>query len=93
VASAVNKAEIGANVRATGRRKGTAIEARRANIAKAHAARGIKVTPDAVVRSILAAGPEPTNIALAAQFGICHQTVSMIRRGKSRTMVLEEAAA
>jgi hypothetical protein len=94
VYSASDKAEIGANVVRSGKRKGTAMAARRANAAKAHIANGITVTPPEVVRAIRAVGigrGTATNIELAAKYGIWHTTVSMIRRGKSHRHLLEAA--
>lgn len=94
VSSAPDKAAIGAHIRAVGARVGTAVESRRANIARAHVANGITVTPPDVVRAIRAAPAAMTNIAIAAQHGILHhQTVSRIRRRLSRRDVIDERAA
>jgi hypothetical protein len=76
-----SKAEIGTHVKRMGNRKGTCLPQRRANIAKAIEALGIKVTPSHVVQAIRLAGPEVSNIQLAEEHGIKHTTVSKIRRG------------
>lgn len=81
-------AEIGAFIRRCGSRKGTALEARRANIALAHIANGLTPTPAAIVQAIRARGDVPTNVALAAEFGLAHSTVSRIRRGDSHRQVV-----
>lgn len=80
-----DKAEIGLHVRRMGIRKGTSLEARRANIALANAATGIVPTPDDVVRQIRAATGKLIDIA--ARFDVAHQTVSRIRRRETRAGV------
>lgn len=82
-----NRAAIGRALALSGRLKGTLLEQRRANVAKAHQARGITATPAEVVRAIRNAAPEVLNIHLAAQFGIGRTTVGKIRRGASRVEV------
>ena len=77
---AIDRKAIGLHIRRAGTRKGVAVESRRANIAKAHAAQGINVTAPEIVRAIRARGKGPTNIALGLEFGLCHSTVSRIRR-------------
>jgi len=87
--TAKDKAEIGEHIRRAGFRKGTATEARRANALKAIEAMGIVPTaPDVVIAVRAATG---TGIAIAAQFGLSHQTVSKIRRGESHKHLLEAA--
>jgi hypothetical protein len=80
---AKTRAEIGLHQRRAGSRKGTAVEARRENIAKAWAASGITLTPVDVVLQIRSADAKVTGKALAAQFGMAMSTVSKIRRGES----------
>lgn len=79
-----SRAEIGLHIRRARSHVGTHVEARRRNIRAAMAARGVVPTPADVVRAIRAAPAEVTGLALAAQYGISHQTVSKIRRGESR---------
>lgn len=79
-----DKADIGLHIRRAGTRKGTAIESRRLNIKRAHAANGITPTPAPIVEAIRHADPSLSNVEIAAHFGIAHQTVSRIRRGESR---------
>lgn len=81
-AQAPDKAAIGQHIARRGGRKGTHLEARRANAAKAHAARGITPTPAEVVLAIRSMSG--TNVAIAAATGVRHQVVSQIRRGESR---------
>jgi len=81
---APDKAAIGLHVRRAGWRKGTHVEQRRASLAKAQRAAGVTPTPAHIVAAIRSADPKTTNVAMAAQFGITHQTVSEIRRGNSR---------
>lgn len=94
-----DRAEIGLHIARSGKRQGTAVEARRANIAKAHEARGIVPTPADVVLAIRSEGDDPTNLALAAKYGLRHTTISRIRRGDSHRHLLpaqtqqQEAAA
>lgn len=82
---APDKAAIGQHIARRGSRKGTHIEARRANAAKAQAARGIVPTPAEVVRAIRTM--TGTNVAIAEATGVRHQVVSQIRRGESRREV------
>lgn len=76
-----SKAEMGEHVRRAGYLKGTAVESRRANLAKARAAAGVVPTPDERVRAIRAADASTTNRALARQLGVTESTVSAIRLG------------
>jgi len=85
---AATKAEIGLHWRRAGFRLGTALDARRANAAKAQAARGITPTDSAVVLAIRQAPAEASNVELAQRFGVAHQTVSRIRRGQSHRHLL-----
>ena len=78
-----NGAEIGQHIALSGKRKGTFIESRRANLLLALAGSGIKPTSPEIVRACRAAGPEVSGRALAALHGIAQQTVSRIRRGDS----------
>lgn len=87
VREAATRAAMGRAAALSGRRKGTYIEQRRANAAKAQQARGIVPTPPEVVKAIRSFGPGVTNLELAKQFGIGHTTVSKIRRGESRVEV------
>lgn len=84
---APDRAAIGRFVANAGFRKGKNVEVCRANIAAAHAAQGLQVTPDDVVLAIRAADRATTNRELAARLNITHQTVSKIRRGESRRQV------
>ena len=86
-ATAASKAEIGAFIAAAGWRKGTHVEKRRANVALAHAANGIKPTPAPIVAAIRQAPSTVTNGELCALFGLSPQTASAIRLGKSRAGV------
>lgn len=83
-----DKAAIGEHIRRSGKRKGQAVEQRRANQKKAIAALGLVPTPDAIVLAIRAAPATITGLALASQFGIAQQTVSAIRTGKSHRHLL-----
>lgn len=87
LAEARSRAEIGLHIRRNGARKGVNYEGRLANLRKAWAANGITATSDDVVRACRSAPAATTNLALAALYGICHSTVSMIRRGKTRREV------
>lgn len=72
----------------SGRLRGSAPTAvKHAALAKAHAARGIKVTPAETVRAIREAPASVTTAALAAQFGLAHSTAWNIRTGRSRAGV------
>jgi hypothetical protein len=86
---AKDKAEIGAAIRADGRRKGTSVEQRRANVKKAWAATGLELTDRTIVIACRAAGPDVSHVELAARFGIHRSTVSMIRRGRSHREVTD----
>ena len=88
VGSAASKAEIGAHHAAAGVRKGTNVEQRRAAIRVAWERTGCQPTAPAIVLAIRAAGPGPSNMALAREHGIGHTTVSRIRRGESHRALL-----
>lgn len=83
-----NKAELGAHIRLAGWRVGNSTEQRRANARLASTAAGIEYTSPEVVRAIRAAPATVTGKALGLQFGIAHQTVSLIRRFKSHREVV-----
>lgn len=88
VSEAPTRAAIGLFIRSLGRRKGTHVQARRCNLEKAYAARGVVPTPAAAVLEIRAADASVTNVSLAAKFGIAHSTVSAIRLRKARVGVV-----
>lgn len=88
-ALATDKAEIGAHIARTGSRKGTAIPQRRANAIKAREAAGIATTPREIV--LAAWAWIGSNVAFAKLHGICHTTVSRIRRGESHKQVGQAA--
>ena len=79
---AANKTEIGLHIRRLGSRIGTALESRRANIAKAHVANGMNVTPREKVLAVRAADPALNNTQVGAMLGLSHQVVGAIRTGK-----------
>jgi hypothetical protein len=83
-ALAADKAEIGAHIAKVGVRKGTALAQRRANIRIAHAANGIQPTPTEIV--LAAREWTGTNMEFARLHGMCHTTVSRIRRGESHRL-------
>lgn len=78
-----SKAEIGEHIRRNGARKGTAVEARRANAAIGRAAAGIVDTPVANVIAIRSAPSSTTGRALAQALGMSEACVSRIRRGET----------
>jgi len=80
---AKSPADVGLHQRRSGSRRGTAMDARRSNIAKAWERNGITPTPAGVVQQIRNAPATVTGIELAAQFGLAMSTVSKIRRGES----------
>lgn len=86
--TAADRAEVGKHLAANGKRRGTSVEQRRANVAKAMAAIGIVPTAPDVVRAIRAAPPGVTGRSLAAAHGIAEQTVSRIRGGRSHRHLL-----
>ena len=88
VDQARDKRAVGEHIRLSGRRKGTAVESRRANLLKAHAANGITPTPREVVLACRAAADSVTNKALGELYGIDHTTVSRIRLGQSHRGVV-----
>lgn len=83
VKDAASKAEIGAHISATGRRKGKNVEQNRANIRKAWDANGVTPTPSEIVLAIRAAGPGVSTQELARLHGISRSAASRIRRGES----------
>lgn len=78
-----SQAEIGRQIRLSGRRKATNMDARRANQRLAARAAGNDPTPPEIVRAIRAAPATVTARELALLHGIAHQTASRIRRGDS----------
>jgi hypothetical protein len=77
-------AEVGEHQRRAGTRKGRPrTPAQAAANQRMRDARGLPQTPPEIVRAIRAAPAGITNVALAAQHGVAHQTVSRIRRGES----------
>ena len=82
-----NRAEMGRHIALNGKRKGTSVEARRANLVLAWGGRGVKPTAPEIVIACRAAGPEITGTSLAALYGISQQAVSRIRLGKSHRNV------
>ena len=87
IRTAADKAEIGRVMTAAGFRRGTSLEQRRANIAKAHAASGCIPTDREIVLAIRKAPPAITGRALSVIHGISQQTVSRIRRCESHREV------
>lgn len=90
VALAKDLAEIGLKIRERGNRKGIAIEARRASLAKAHAVTGHLPTPRAIVLACRAAPKTVSHSSLASLHGIAVQTVCRIRLGQSHKDVRAE---
>lgn len=90
---AADKAELGLHIARSGRRKGTALESRRANIRKAHDVTGRHATPDEVAAAILSASRSVTGRALAKHYGISEQVVSRIRTGQSHQHLQQGAGA
>lgn len=88
LSQAASKADIGLHIRRCGNRKGTALEARRANALLAQAASGIVVTPPDVVRAIRACDRSTSNSSIARTYGLSNQTVGKIRRGESHRSVV-----
>lgn len=78
-----SKAEIGQHIRRNGARKGTAVEARRANAAIGRAAAGIIDTPIESVIAIRSAPSSTTGRALAQALRLSESCVSRIRRGET----------
>jgi hypothetical protein len=76
-------AEIGAHIRRSGRLVGSNLEQRRANMARAHASMGTRLTPRAVVEAIWAAPKTTTGRSLALTLGVSEATVSRFRTGTS----------
>jgi hypothetical protein len=92
IRTAVDKAEIGRALSASGVLKGSSMDARRRNVERAHAARGITPTPAAIVLAVRAEPSTTTNVALASRLGIDHRTLSRIRLGKARVNVIAQEA-
>jgi hypothetical protein len=92
IRTAADKAEIGRALSASGMLKGRAVESRRRNAERAHAARGITPTPAAIVLAVRAEPRTTTNLALARRLGIDHRTLSRIRLGKARLNVIAQEA-
>lgn len=89
-----DRADIGQHIRRAGTRKGTHLEARRANQRKACAAQGMKLVSPDVVEAIRLAPPEVTGRALVELHGVNRTTVSRIRRGEGyRDMPSDSAIA
>lgn len=88
-----SRQEMGDAIRLAGFRKGTAIEARRANQRLACIAAGKPTTPPEVVMAIRQAPASITAKDLAAMHGIAHQTASRIRRGDSHRHLLPQTEA
>lgn len=80
---AKSRKELGAHIRRNGARKGTAMEARRANQRLAMEAKGVQPTAPEKVRAIREADPNLTNKQVGAIHGVPHWTVSKIRLGRS----------
>jgi hypothetical protein len=76
-------AEVGANIRGSGRLKGKFTEAKRASLEKAWASAGFKKQPEEVVRAIRQAPAEVTGYALSKLHGVSESVVSRIRRGET----------
>lgn len=85
--TAPTKAAMFAFLAAAGFLKGTAIESRRENVRKAWAACGTVPTPAPIVLAIRQAPESTTSSELGRMHGLSPQTVSAIRRGKSRREV------
>lgn len=75
------QAEVMHRMACSGRLKGTHLEQRRAAARRGHAAQGMRITPDEVVRQILAA--QGNNCAVARRYGVHHSVVSRIRLGQT----------
>lgn len=86
-----DRVDIGLHIRLNGKRKGTHMEQRRANVAKAQIASGHAPTPAEVVTAIRLAPKDVSSLQLSRQHGIAHQTVSRIRRGESHRHLLQDA--
>jgi hypothetical protein len=88
--------QIGAAIAASGKRKGTHVEARRACAALGRAKLAIVDTPADKVAAVLLAPASEQNQQIAERLGMTRQTVSRIRAGKSRrgaaNDILREAA-
>lgn len=85
---AKDKMEIGLHIRRLGSRIGTALESRRANILKAHAANGIRITSREKVLAVRAADKTLNNTQVGALLGMKASTVSAIRAGKRHAGVV-----
>lgn len=83
-----NRRELGEFIVASGRRRGTAIEQRRACARIALAAQGRTMTPRAVVMAIKSAPASVSTAELARLHGIKRTTASHIRNGRTFKDVL-----
>lgn len=83
-----DKGEIGTHIRRLGSRVGTALESRRANILRAHAANGIRITPREKVLAVRAADRSLNNTQVGAMLGLTPSVVSAIRSGKRHAGVV-----
>jgi ethanolamine utilization microcompartment shell protein EutL len=92
-AAAGTRQEMGEHITKVGRLKGKFTVQRRLNLAAARRASGVVDTPPEVVLAIRAAQKSVTNVQLAAQYGITHQTVARMRRGESHRHLLPMAEA
>ena len=86
-----DRAEIGLHIRRLGSRIGTALESRRANILRAHAANGVRVTPPEKVLAVRAADLAMTSRAVAAMVGLGYSVTCAIRTGKTRSSVVAKS--
>ena len=80
-----NHAAVMKSIKASGRWKGTHLEQRRASARKGHISQGIRITPEHVVKEILAS--KGTNVAVGARFGVHHSVVSRIRLNQTHRNV------
>lgn len=81
-----DKAEMGAYIARSGKRKGVNMEQRRAAALRGLAAQGITPTPDNVVLDIRTSSE--TGRALAARLNLSEQTISHIRCGRTHKHLL-----
>jgi len=73
------------HIAVSGRWKGTHVEQRRASARKGQLAQGMRITPENVVRQILAS--QGTNVSVAARLGVHHSVVSRIRLNQTHKNV------
>lgn len=88
VDQARSKADIGLHIRRMGTRKGTAVEARRANVLKAQIASGSAPIDVELVRAIRNAPKVVTGVELCMLLGLNRTTVSNIRTGRRQAGVV-----